>query len=193
MKKIFLILIVATLFIPSMVFASDLEKVIFVQCDDSISAKFRSDDNELLTIKFLGIIVPEQIEKDAYIFLNDLLFKAEDIRLEYDSNSSDVDSFGRHYAWVFIDGELIQNILVEEGYANISSQIVDYKYMDTLKLSVDKAKDSHKGIWKVEKEEVVVEEKPVESKGLFKKILASIAAFIDKILDRILLFLENMI
>lgn len=171
------------------------EKVEFVQCDDSKSAKFRNSDNELLSIKLLGITVPDKSEEETYKYMCDILNKTTEIKLEYDDNSKETDSYGRRYAWVFVDDLLLQDILVKEGYVNISSQVADYKYMDDLKTSLNEAKDNEKGIWKVEEENFVeeqVEEKP-KKKSIWKQITTSIVSFIDGILDSILKFIESML
>ena len=173
------------------------EKVELVQCDDSKSAKFRNKDNELINVKLLGISVPDKMEDETYDFICETLEKSTDIKLEYDSNSEETDSYGRRYAWVFVDDLLLQDILVKEGYANISSQIAEYKYMDDLKLSLNEAKQDEKGIWKkvVEKinEEETEEEKEEKPKGFFRQIMTSILDFIDGILDGILKFIESML
>ena len=217
MKKILKVLMVLTMitFIPIDVYAVDKEpeskeikeeiekeevqeeKVEFVQCDDSKSAKFRNKDNELINVKLLGISVPDKIEDETYEFICDTLEKSTDIKLEYDSNSEETDSYGRRYAWVFVDDLLLQDMLVKEGYANISSQIAEYKYMDDLKLSLEEAKQDEKGIWKKVVEEIKNdeenEEKKEKPKGFFKQIMASVLDFIDGILDGILKFIESML
>ena len=145
--------------------------------------------------KLLGITVPDKAEEETYDYICELLGKKSDIYLEYDNNSEETDSYGRRYAWVFVDELLLQDILVKEGYANISSQIANYKYMDELKESLDEAKENEKGIWKtvVEEPTETKEEEKEESKTIFKKITTSILGFIDGILDGILKFIESML
>ncbi len=174
---------------------SETEEVKFVQCDDSKSAKFRNNDNELINIKLLGISVPDKIEDETYDFICETLGKSTDIKLEYDSNSEETDSYGRRYAWVFVDDLLLQDILVKEGYANISSQIADYKYMEDLKESLNEAKQDEKGIWKKVVEKIKEEEKDEEEKpkGFFRQIMTSVVDFLDGILEGILKFIESML
>ena len=171
------------------------EKVSFVQCDDSKSAKFRNEDNELINVKLLGITVPDKTEEETYEYICDLLKKTDDIKLEYDESSEKTDSYGRRYAWVFVDDLLLQDILVKEGYANISSQIAEYKYMDDLKISLDEAKDKEKGIWKpdVEEKEKENDKEETAKKSVWNKIVTSVVSFIDGILDSILKFIESML
>ena len=151
----------------------------------------------VINVKLLGISVPDKIEDETYEFICDTLEKSTDIKLEYDSNSEETDSYGRRYAWVFVDDLLLQDMLVKEGYANISSQIAEYKYMDDLKLSLEEAKQDEKGIWKKVVEEIKNdeenEEKKEKPKGFFKQIMASVLDFIDGILDGILKFIESML
>ena len=170
------------------------EKVNFVQCDDSKSAKFRNSDNELLNIKFIGITVPEKVEDDTYEYLNSILNKAQDITIEYDENL-DKDSYGRTYAWVFVDDLLLQDILIKEGYANISSEVATYKYSDLLKESLKEAKDNELGIWAKEEEKIeeVKEEIKEEKKGFFKQITASIVNFFDSMIESLLKMIESML
>lgn len=80
----------------------------------------------------------------------ELLENAEIIEIEYDKGDR-TDRYERDLAYIFVDGELLQGILVEEGLA-----VVDYvyppndKYVDLLLMLEDKAKQANNGVWSLD-------------------------------------------
>ena len=212
MKKIVYLVLALLLVIPVGVYAEEemqeenniveevkenvKDNVIYVMTNDSKSAKFRKDDNTLLDIKLLGITVPEKSEEKTLEFLKHTLENADKVVLEYDNLTNSTDAYGKTYAWVFVDDILLQEILVKEGYANISSEVLEYKYMERLEEARNEAKAKEVGIWEVVKEEIYEEEKaevkPVK-KNFFQKILASVGNFFDQILESILKLIDSML
>lgn len=169
------------------------EEVIYVMTDDSKSAKFRKSNNELINIKLLGINVPEKSEQATTALIKSTLEKADKIVLEYDNLIETTDSYGRTYAWVFVDDVLLQELLVEEGYVSTSSEVVEYKYMKKLEEAKNEAKNKEIGIWEKEEEEEEIEEEKPAKKNFFQKMLASIGDFFDQILENILKMIDNML
>lgn len=92
---------------------------------DGDTAKFKLDE-EIITVRFLGIDTPETVHpslgeqpygKEASNYTKEKLQNANKIELEYDSNSSKTDKYGRHLAWIWVDDSLLQEELIREGLA----------------------------------------------------------------------------
>lgn len=92
----------------------------------------------------------KHIGVEASNFTKEKLKNATKIELEFDNNSDRTDKYNRYLAWIWIDGELLQNLLVKEGLAKIAYLYGDYKYIDVLKESQNIAKEQKLGMWKDE-------------------------------------------
>lgn len=152
-----LILIISIFFIGiNMVFAKD--KVTFSKCVDGDTFKVLLDDKEY-TVRMLAIDTPESVHpskgveyygKEASDFTCDKVTKAKTIELEYDDNSDKLDKYERLLAWVFVDGELLQQTLIEQGYAKVAYLYGDYKYTNMLQEKQELAEVTNLGIWNME-------------------------------------------
>ena len=144
MKKIILLL----LFIPLNVFAMDT--VSLVRCVDGDTAVFMVNGEEQ-SVRFLAIDTPELGEgyyaEEAASFTCSELENAKEICLEYDDNSDLYDKYDRLLAHVFVDGLLLQDKLVRNGYAEVAYLYGDYKYTSKLEISEEVAKVNGRGIW----------------------------------------------
>lgn len=153
MKK-FILLFSILFLVPTFVNAES-NTVKLSKCVDGDTARFIIDGNEYST-RFLAIDTPEtkhpkkKVEpygKEASNYTCNSLKKASKIVLEYDSNSTKEDKYGRRLAWVFVDGELLQKKLVNKGYAKVAYLYGDYKYTDELKMIEKSAKSKKLGVW----------------------------------------------
>ena len=166
MKKI--VFIFLCLFININVFAEEIE-VKLSKCVDGDTAKFIYKD-EVITARFLAIDTPESVHptigeepygKEASNYTCSTLEKAEEIILEFDSNSDKTDKYNRYLVWVFVDGKLLQKQLISKGYAEVAYLYDDYKYTDELEKAQEKAKAKKVGIWsdkvvkETKKEEII--------------------------------------
>lgn len=151
MKKVFLIIFI--LFFGINVNAKEI--VTLNKCVDGDTAWFNIN-GEKIKARFLAIDTPESTNKiepygkEASEFTCNLLKSAKKIEIEYDDNSDKFDKYNRHLVWVFIDDELLQNIIVKEGYADVKYLYGDYKYTDILKKSLIEAKANNLNMWKSE-------------------------------------------
>lgn len=153
MKKVFLVLVGMIMFIPCVVNAK--EKVKFSDCVDGDTAKVILN-NEEIKIRFLAVDTPETkntstgVEAygpEASDFTCNALKNASIIEVEYDENSDKTDKYGRHLVWVFVDSELLQTKLVDNGLAEVAYLYGNYKYTDILESAEDTAKTNKIGIW----------------------------------------------
>lgn len=138
----------------------ETEKVIvkFSEGVDGDTAKFDMN-GEIIKVRFLAVDTPESVhptkEVQAYgveasDFTKEKLKNAKTIELEFDNNSDKTDKYGRYLAWIWVDGELLQDLLVKEGLAKVAYLYADYKYTSLLQESEKIAKEDKIGIWKNE-------------------------------------------
>lgn len=138
----------------------ETEKVIvkFNEGVDGDTAKFDMN-GEIIKVRFLAVDTPESVhptkEVQAYgveasNFTKEKLKNAKTIELEFDNNSDKTDKYGRYLAWIWVDGELLQDLLVKEGLAKVAYLYADYKYTNILEESEKIAKETKIGIWKDE-------------------------------------------
>lgn len=150
MKKTLLFIFTFFIF-NNTVFANKIE-VKLDKCVDGDTAWFILD-NETIKTRFLAIDTPEstnEIEEygiEASEYTCNLLSTAKKIEIEYDSNSDKLDKYDRHLVWVFVDNILLQEKILEKGYASIEYIYGDYKYLDYLYKIEKEAKDNNIGIW----------------------------------------------
>lgn len=156
MKKILFIL---TLFFTFTIntYAKKLE-VTLDKCVDGDTAWFNLD-NERIKTRFLAINTPESTNKieaygkEASNYTCNMLTNAKKIEIEYDSNSDKFDKYDRHLVWVFVDDNLLQEKLLEEGLAEIKYIYGDYKYLDEIKKVESTAKKNKVGMWSDSKDD----------------------------------------
>lgn len=153
MKKNFIVF----LFILIMpINVSALEKEVkLVKCVDGDTFKF-SIGNKEQSARFLAVDTPEtkhptkgveEFGPEASEYTCNRLTNAKKIVLEYDDNSTKEDKYGRALVWVFVDGDLLQEELIEKGYAKVAYLYDDYKYTEKLQTIEKKAKNKKVGIW----------------------------------------------
>ena len=150
MKKIFVIVL---LFGFNLVYAN--ENVKFYACVDGDTFKIQ-DNGSVKVIRMLSIDTPESVKanseieyygKEASEYTCNMLKNAKIIELEYDEKSDMTDRYDRMLAWVYVDNELLQEKLVENGYARVAYVYDKYKYVDLLKERQEEAKKLNIGIW----------------------------------------------
>lgn len=140
MKKSVVLFLLLLLF-PLNVFAAEKDTVTFNSCVDGDTAKFNLN-NKVIKVRFLAIDTPETKHptkgeepygKEASEFTCKKLKKAKKIVLEYDEKADKKDKYDRYLAWVFVDDELLQALLIKKGYAEVAYTYGDYKYVSLLK------------------------------------------------------------
>lgn len=106
--------------------------------------------------RFLAIDTPETNSSTGGLhpyalpakeYTKDKLENAETIILEMDEESDIEDNYGRLLAWVWVDGELLNYKLVEEGLAWVKYLYGDYKYNDQMIKVESEAQKKDVGLW----------------------------------------------
>lgn len=159
MKKLFILISIFFINCTS-VYASERIDVTLSKCVDGDTAWFIKD-GEKIKARFLAIDTPEstttieEYGKEASEYTCNLLTEASKIEIEYDSNSNKIDKYNRELVWVFVDGELLQEKVIENGLAEVAYLYGDYKYTNILKTAQEEAKNNHVGMWNEYNEEDV--------------------------------------
>lgn len=150
MKKFIMFLIV--ILIPINISANEKKVVFLNKCVDGDTAWVNLNNNKI-KLRFLAINTPESTNKkepygkEASNFTCNKLTAASKIEIEYDNESDKTDKYDRHLVWVFVDDELLQDLIIKEGLAQIQYVYGDYKYLDTLNKSLVEAKSKSINIW----------------------------------------------
>lgn len=133
---------------------------------DGDTAKFKMD-GEQITVRFLGINTKETVHpeigeetwgREASDFTKEKLKNATKIELEFDSSADEKDKYDRYLAWIWVDDELLQELLVENGLAENYMLQNNYKYAGMLQESEELAKNNKLGIWSDETNNIQNEE-----------------------------------
>lgn len=205
--------------IPSFVFAGETEIVTLDKCVDGDTANFKTSSGTVYKTRFLAVDTPETVHptkeveaygKEASDYTCETLTNAKEIKLEYDDNSDREDKYGRTLAWVWVDGVLLQQSLVEKGLAEVAYLYDDYQYTSLLQDAEVVAKANKVGQWSDEEpsseeetskeEESIDEDKKAEKKKkrnfiqeFFDNLLGKIFDLIDNFLEKIINWIESML
>ena len=133
---------------------SKKQTVKFARAVDGDTAKL-SIKGKTYTFRFLAIDTPETVKpgtpvafmgKRASNYTKSALKNAKKLQIQYDGNQ--IDKYGRKLAWIFVDGQLLQDKLVKKGYARVYYIYGKYKYTNKLRASEKTAKRKKLGVWK---------------------------------------------
>ena len=159
MKK--LLLLLCLFMFSSNVYASERIDVTFNKCVDGDTAYFNVD-GKVKKFRFLAVDTPETKHpskgeeeggKTASEFTCNILMNAKKIEVEYDSNCDKKDKYDRELVWVYVDDELLQELLIKEGYAEVAYIYGDYNYVGSLCRTQKEAIRENVGIWALGREE----------------------------------------
>lgn len=157
MKKIVLIISIF-LFSINYVYADSIK---FSKCVDGDTFKLLIDGKEEV-VRLIAVDTPESVKKDTKVeyyakeasdYTCNILKKAKNITIEYDSNSEKRDKYDRLLLWVFVDNKLLQESLIENGYAKVAYLYNDYKYTDILLKKQELASSKNIGVWDLDGKE----------------------------------------
>lgn len=151
--------------------SENLFLAIFIKHIDGDTSKFKIEGKEK-TVRYLLIDTPETkhprlgvqpFGKEASERTKSLLSSAKKIEVEYDVGPK-TDKYGRDLAYVFVDGKMVNEILVREGLAKVAYVYPpNTKYLDRLKAAEALAKEEKLGIWSEQADSVAQDTAPVET------------------------------
>ena len=176
--KIFIILLFAA-FLVFVDNTGEKEKVTFNACVDGDTA-WLNVNGVKTKFRFLAIDTPETVHptkdieaygKNASEYTCNRLKNAKDIRVEYDSNSKKTDKYDRNLAWIWVDGSLLEQELIEIGYAKVAYVYGSYSYVENLCYVQSLARKQEKGLWSdTSLEEGYCSKVDYKNSGIIKKI-----------------------
>jgi len=110
-------------------------------------------DGREFTVRYIGINTPETKAPNRPVepfgpeaaAANERLVAGEVVFLEKDV--SETDNFGRLLRYVWLDGIMVNEELVREGYARVSTFPPDVKYAERLVQAEQEARKAAKGLW----------------------------------------------
>ena len=135
---------------------NESEIVTLSKCVDGDTAKFKMKNGDIKTARFLAIDTPESVHptkeveqygKEASDYTCNLLKNAKEIKVEYDKASDKEDKYGRILVWVYADNKMVQESLLEKGFAKVAYLYKNYEYTTKLQDIEKIAKDKKLGIW----------------------------------------------
>ena len=104
-------------------------------------------------VRYIGIDTPETVDprKSVQCFgreakeENMRLVDGKTVRLEKDI--SETDRYGRLLRYVYVDDVMVNEVLVKNGFAHVSSFPPDIKYQDRFLLVEKEARENNRGLW----------------------------------------------
>ena len=105
------------------------------------------------TVRYIGIDTPESVDprKPVQCFAKEASLKNEELVLgktaELEKDITDKDKYGRLLRYIWIEDQLVNEILVREGYAYSLSFPPDVKYQDRFIEAQRLARQEQKGLW----------------------------------------------
>ena len=109
-------------------------------------------------VRYIGIDAPEVRRREDHRWVvrpepfglaaqevNKRLVQGKRVRLEYDVETRD--RYGRILAYVYVDGQMVNERLVEDGDARVLTIPPDVKYADRFRRLAEDARRAHRGVW----------------------------------------------
>ncbi|MDY0210333.1 MAG: thermonuclease family protein [Acholeplasma sp.] len=99
-------------------------KVTLVTTTDGDTAEFTPGFTSNARIRFLGVDTPEThpavqpMGLEAKAFTRNLLENATEIYLQNDPGNAYVDTYGRHIGLIWVDGQLVNYLIVKNGFSD---------------------------------------------------------------------------
>ncbi len=117
---------------------------------DTVEARF---GGRIIHVRLIGIDTPETVHPaepvqcfgQAASDFTTRSLEGERVRLEFDVEHTD--RYGRTLAYVWLHGTLFNEVLVREGYAQVSTYPPDVKYVDRFLVAQRFARNNDRGLW----------------------------------------------
>ena len=110
-------------------------------------------DGRPMTVRYIGVDTPESVASDRPVECvgkeasarNQELVAGKQVRLEKDV--SEADRFGRALRYVWLDTEMVNARLVQEGYAQAATFPPDVRHADLFRRLQREAHAARRGLW----------------------------------------------
>ncbi len=104
-------------------------------------------------VRYIGIDAPESVDPKRKLecFGREASERNKELvlnkRVQLVKDVSETDKYGRLLRYVYINNLFINDILVREGFANVSTYPPDIKFQKQFKKSQEEARSQNKGLW----------------------------------------------
>ena len=157
MKKI--IMLISLLFLTTNVYATELEEkpideitpigvqANLVRCTTStnIWLNIKGEDTRVVLLAYGK--EEGELNRDIDTYICDTLTNAKQIFVEYDDAVTGLDNYNRTPVWIRVDGILLQDLLIKNGYGQVNYIQGDYKYLEQLCETQKYAISASLGVW----------------------------------------------
>jgi len=136
--------------LPTYAPAQPLEEVTVIEVEDGDTIKVRFDDGTEPWVRYIGVDTPELDEcygQEAKDYNSSLV---EDKTVWLERDVEDRDKYGRLLRYVFFDSgrtEMVNEMLLENGYAILMTIPPAYKYRRVFKRAAQEAWEQGAGLW----------------------------------------------
>jgi micrococcal nuclease len=103
-----------------------------------------SQDGETFEVRYLGIEIPDS-SATAAVEQNRHLVEGRTVELEIDVIQSDTS--GRALRYVYVGGEMVNEVLLASGHAFVSGFPGEFRYRDRLIVAQERARAQSRGVW----------------------------------------------
>ncbi len=103
-----------------------------------------SRDGETFEVRYLGIEIPD-LSAAAAVEQNRHLVEGRTVELEIDVIQADTS--GRALRYVYVAGEMVNEVLLASGHAFVSGFPDEFRYRDRLILAQERARALSQGVW----------------------------------------------
>lgn len=103
-----------------------------------------SRDGETFEVRYLGIEIPD-LSATAAVEQNRHLVEGQTVELEIDVIQADAS--GRALRYVYVGGEMVNEVLLASGHALVSGFPDEFRYRDRLTLAQETARSLSRGVW----------------------------------------------
>lgn len=172
--------------------AAEKWDVEFSKCVDGDTVELIYN-NEEIKVRLLAVDTPETkhptkgeepFGQEANDLTCELVTNAKELVLEFDDNSDQKDKYDRYLGWLFVDGNLLQEELINQGYAKVAYLYGDYKYTSLLEEKQEEAIKNTKGIWGEEDKSLLEKEKLKEKIITYGLIILAFVVIIVAIFNK---------
>jgi|LSQX01.1.fsa_nt_gb micrococcal nuclease len=116
-------------------------------------------------VRLIGVDTPETVhptigEEPYGIEASDFTKeKLTDQTVELEFDVEERDRYGRLLAYVWLDGEMFNEVLLSDGYAQIATYPPNVRYVERFQTAQQEAREAERGLWGVIDEEPVTAQK----------------------------------
>lgn len=126
-------------------------KVVRVVDGDTFVIKYNGKDEK---VRLIGVDTPESVHPDEkkntgfgeqVSDFSKKMLSGKNIEIEFDVQQRD--KYGRLLAYVYLDGQMYNKLLLEKGYAKLATYPPNVKYVENFTVIQKQARQNNVGLW----------------------------------------------